>query len=117
MAYYFIFYGHIFIFDAAIPHAPDYIIGRCDKKGIAQFYKLFQIGKAVRLSKLRRKSGIVGVYVIKHRNLNIVVFEVSADRNADLACADNSNIHAITSIQYYSDNISSDTASRCEYRS
>ena len=35
----------------------------------------------------------------------------------DLACTDNSNIHAITSIQYYSDNISSDTASRCEYRS
>ena len=117
MAYYFIFYGHIFIFDDAIPHTPDYIIGRCDKKGIAHFYKLFQIRKAVRLSKLRRKSGIVGVYVIKPRNLNIVVFEVSADGNADLACADNSNIHAITSIQYYSDNISSDTASRCEYRS
>ena len=116
MAYYFILDGHI-IFDDAIPHAPDYIVGRCDKKGIAHFYKLFQIRKAVRLSKLRRKSGIVGVYVIKPRNLNIVVFEVSADGNADLACADNSNIHAITSIQYYSDNISSDTASRCEYRS
>ena len=115
MAYYFILDGHI-IFDA-IPHAPDYIVGRCDKKGIAHFYKLFQIRKAVRLSKLRRKSGIVGVYVIKPRNLNIVVFEVSADGNADLACADNSNIHAITSIQYYSDNISSDTASHCEYRS
>ena len=116
MAYYFILDGHI-IFDDAIPHAPDYSVGRCDKKGIAQIYKLFHIGKAVRLSKLRRKSGIFAVYVIKSCNLNIVVLEVSADGNADLACADNSNIHAITSIQYYSDNISSDTASRCEYRS
>ena len=116
MAYYFILDGHI-IFDDAIPHAPDYCIGRCDKKGIAHSYKLFQIRKAVRLSKFLRKSGIFAVNIIKTCDLNIVVFEVSADGNADLACADNSNIHAITSIQYYSDNISSDTASRCEYRS
>ena len=97
MAYYFILDGHI-IFDDAIPHTPDYIVGRCDKEGIAHYYKLFQIRKAVRISKLRRKSGIVAVNIIKSCDLNIVVFEVPADGNADLACADNSNIHAITSI-------------------
>ena len=94
MAYYFILDGHI-IFDDAIPHAPDYCIGRCDKKGIAHLYKLFKLEKAVRFSKLRRKSGIFAVNIIKTCDLNIVVFEVSADGNADLACADNSNKNSI----------------------